>query len=64
MIPTRIKIKSDGNILEFVKTEKKAKETIHTYKYTKSITKKGQLIHLTPQQIIQLLTGIAEEVNN
>lgn len=64
MIPTKIKIKSDGNILEFVSTLKKGKEEIHNYKYTKSITKKGQLIPLTSDQITKLLTGIAEEVTN
>lgn len=59
MIPNKIKIKSDGNILEFVKTEKKGKETVHNYRYVKSITKLGTEIPLTDEQITKLMSGIA-----
>jgi hypothetical protein len=63
--PKSITIKSDGNVLEFVQVVKtgvngmKLPEPLYLYKYSKSITKKGQELLLTAKQIEAL-----EKINN
>ena len=55
-IPIKIKVKEDGNQLEFVeKIERdgrvKLTEPKFVYKYTKSQTKKGQTLSVTEAQL-------------
>ncbi len=49
--PITITIKSDGNTLVFVE-EKKG---LYYFKYTKSKTKKGEILPLTEEQVNQIL---------
>lgn len=49
--PITIKIKTDGNELTFVE-EKKG---LYYFKYTKSKTKKGEILPLTEEQVNQIL---------
>lgn len=51
IIPRKITIKSDGNILEFVETKGK----LHYYKYIKSETKKGLITPYSDDDLIKLL---------
>lgn len=64
MIPNKIRIKTDNNVLEFVRSEKKGKEQVHLYRYIKSITKKGMELPLTESEINKLLLGVAEILND
>jgi len=63
MIPNKIKISTDGNVLEFETTVLKdskgavLKEKLHTYKYTKSKTKLNQTINLTDNQVEELISN-------
>jgi len=53
MIPPRkIQIKSDNNIIELVEVKK---DGTYTYKYSKSKTKKGQLLTLTENDLMKLI---------
>jgi len=53
MIPSKeIKIKSDGNVLILDKVNK---DGTYTYKYSKSKTKKGQLLTLTENDLMKLI---------
>jgi len=51
-IPPKITIKSDNNELVFVE---KRKDGMLVYKYSKSKTKKGQLLTLTENDLIKLI---------
>jgi len=55
-IPIKIKVKEDGNQLEFVEKierdgREKLKEPKYVYRYTKSNTKKGQTLSVTEAQL-------------
>jgi len=53
MIPPRkIQIKSDNNIIELVEVKK---DGMLVYKYSKSKTKKGQLLTLTENDLTKLI---------
>lgn len=54
--PKTITIKSDGNILSLHEVLTPAKKTeLYIYKYTKSETKKGQLLGLTELELNKLI---------
>lgn len=57
MIPNKIKIKSDGNVLQYVGLSKDKK--LHVYKYVKSITKLNQELPMSEEQINKLILGTA-----
>jgi len=50
--PKEIKIKSDGNVLIL---DKANKDGTYSYKYKVSISKKGQLLTLTEEQLTKLI---------
>lgn len=50
MVPVKILICSDGNVLEFVRTIK-TKEIIYEYKFIKSETKLGLLMTITDENL-------------
>lgn len=58
--PKSIKIKSDGNELEYVETLIKGvngiklPEPMYIYKYSKSLTKIGEKLPLTEKQLLSL----------
>lgn len=63
MIPKKITITTDGTLLEFLETQVKDSKgiklqtPIHNYRYTKSKTKKGDVLPLTEKQIEDLINN-------
>ena len=56
MIPQKIIIKSDGNILDYVETKKPPKgEVTFIYKYSKSKSKLGELLALNEVDLNKLI---------
>ncbi len=57
--PNKIQILSDGNELIFkeIILPKGAKEKIFIYEYSKSITKKGELLKLNETNLIKLINN-------
>ena len=51
LLPTKIILKADGNVLEYVETKGK----IHYYQYTKSVTKKGLITPYSEDDLAKLL---------
>lgn len=57
IIPKKIQFNSDGNILTYTGELQPGKERYHIFRYTKSLTKKDQLLGLTEQEIISKLSN-------
>ena len=63
MIPNKINITTDGSVLEFVDTQVKDNKgvklttPIHNFRYSKSKTKKGDVLPLTEKQIDDLISN-------
>ena len=53
--PKEIKVKSDGNVLEF-STTLKGKETLYVYEYVVSESKLGLKLSLTEKELEKLLS--------
>lgn len=51
LLPTKIILKADGNVLTYLETKGK----IHYYQYTKSVTKKGLITPYTDDDLAKLL---------
>ena len=51
-VPQTIEIKSDGNVLEFIE-EKKG---VYRYRYSKSKTKKGQVLEMDEPTLRKLIS--------
>ena len=63
MIPNKLNITTDGNVLEFQETKIRdsrgalLKEKLHTYKYVKSKTKLNETISLTDKQVEDIISN-------
>jgi hypothetical protein len=63
MLPKKITISTDGNVLEYETTISKdskgvtLKEKLHTYKYVKSKTKLNKTISLTDKQVEDIISN-------
>lgn len=63
MIPNKIEITTDGNVLQFVETivkdnrGAKLPTPLHNYQYIKSKEKKGQILSLTDKQVEDIISN-------
>lgn len=57
-VPDKMRMKSDGNVLEHVSSS----GGVHIYKYTKSITKKGSEVPIPDEHLAKLIRNKTVEI--